>query len=295
MPSLPVVDRIGHLAIRTTDVDAAALEAVRTMGMREVERVDGCAYLTLGAEHHSLQYLPGDRDELDHLGLVAAGPEALERVRARAQAAGWELLSPEPLDAGIAAGLAIRGPEGVVYEVYLGMAEDQPAYAPTGVRPSRLGHVTLHPREPEPVRAFLEDVLDFRLSDTITGEGHFLRCNAEHHGIGMFRGRGTLHHSGWKVRSIAELGRLGDLLHEQGRNLLWGPVRHGAGHNIAAYFPEPAGSVIEYYTDMESIWAGPDWVPRTWDGSDPSWYTQWAPGRPQGFRDFGLPPAVRRA
>jgi catechol 2,3-dioxygenase-like lactoylglutathione lyase family enzyme len=285
-----VIDRVGHLAIRVRDLDAAVHCATHLMGMREVERRDGCVYLTLGAEHHTLQYLAADEDELDHLGLEAAGPAALATIRERVDEEGLAVVSETPLDDGIAEGFAFVGPDDVVYEIYTGMDRGQPAYHPTGVRPARLGHFTMHPRDPEAVRSFLERVLGFRLSDTIAGDGYFLRCNAEHHGIGLFRGVGKLHHHGWAVQSLTDLGRLGDLLDEQGSRLIWGPLRHGAGNNIAAYFVEPAGSVVEYYTDMEHIYDEGTFRPRTWDSADSRWYSRWSAGRPQGFRDFGLTP-----
>jgi catechol-2,3-dioxygenase len=291
--SLParVIDRIGHLAVGVRDLDAAVHCATHVMGMRESERRDGCAYLTLGREHHSLQYLAAGDDALDHLGLEAAGPEGLATVRARVAEHGLEVVSETPLDAGLADGFAFRGPDGVVYEVYVGMEGGQPPFAPTGVRPSRIGHFTMHATDPEAVRDFLVAVLGFRLSDTIAGDGYFLRCNSEHHGIGLFRGPiDKLHHTGWLVQSIGELGRLGDVLDEQGQRLVWGPLRHGAGNNIAAYFVEPAGSVVEYYADMEHILDEGSFAPRTWDGNDPGWYSRWSPGRPEGFRAHGLAP-----
>ena len=70
--SSAVVGSIGHLAIRTRDLDAAVQHAVETMGMRETQRDGGTSYLRVGDEHHSLQYVAADEDGLDHLGLLAA-------------------------------------------------------------------------------------------------------------------------------------------------------------------------------------------------------------------------------
>jgi catechol-2,3-dioxygenase len=289
---LPVINQIGHIAIRVRALEAAVSFASQVMGMREVERVDDCAYLTLGDEHHSVQYIASDRNGLDHLGLQAAGPTALAAVRERVDAAGLEIVSPTPLDRGVSDGFAFIGPDDVVYEVYCGMARDQRAFYPTGVRPDRLGHFTLHPKDPEAVREFLIRVLDFRLTDIIASEGYFLRCNSDHHGLGLFEGPGTLHHHAWKVQSVAELGRIADLLDEHRLTLLWGPVRHGAGNNIAVYFLEPAGSVVEYYADMEQILEEGTFQPRTWQSTDPRWYSLWSAGRPEGFRDHGLWPVI---
>ncbi len=286
----PAVEAIGHLAIRVRDIDAAVRDAVGLLGMRETRRDGDCVYLRVGAEHHSLQYIAAAEDGLDHLGLQAAGPEGLAAVRARVDAEGLQVVADGPLDAGLADGVAFVGPDGVTYEVYVGMDQGEPPYLPSGVRPARLGHVTMHPTDPPAVAAFLQRVLGFRVSDTVGDDGFFLRCNSLHHGIGLFRGRGTLHHHAWEVQSLAEVGRLADLLGEQGRRLLWGPIRHGVGNNIAAYFLEPAGSVVEYYADMEHILDEASFTPRAWDAEDSWWWSRWAEQRPAGFRDHGLRP-----
>lgn len=288
-----VIDGVGHLAIRVRDVDAAVRDAVELMGMREVQRDGACVYLRVGAEHHSLQYIASDEDGLDHLGLLAAGPAGLATVRERVAAEGLRVVADGPLDAGVADGFAFVGPDGITYEIYAGMEQGQPPYLPSGVRPERLGHVTLHPTDPPAVAAFLQRVLGFRLSDTVGPDGFFLRCNSLHHGIGLFRGRGTLHHHAWEVASLGEVGRLADLLGEQGRRLLWGPIRHGVGNNIAAYFLEPAGSVVEYYADMEHIYDEGSFEPRAWDAENSWWWSRWAEQRPPGFRDHGLVPRSR--
>jgi catechol 2,3-dioxygenase len=291
-PGPPVIAAVGHVALRVRDLEPAVRAATRVMGLRESERDGDTSYLTHGRPHHSLQYIAAAENAVDHIGLEAAGDWALEEIRARVARLGLRVVSERPLDRGIADGFAFVGPEGFVYEVYTGMRNGEPAYHATGVRPARLGHVTLNPRDPEAQRDFFVEVLDFRISDIVDGEGFFLRCNAEHHGIGLLLGRGVLHHHAWQVTSIADLGRLGDLLDEHGLSLLWGPLRHGAGNNIAAYFAEPAGTVVEYYTDMEHIYDEAAFTPRTWDAADSRWYALWARGRPEGFRDHGLGPAT---
>jgi catechol-2,3-dioxygenase len=285
-----VIDALGHLAIRVRDIDAAVRDAVEVMGMREVQRDGDGVYLRVGAEHHSLQYIAAEEDGLDHLGFLAAGPEGLAEVRSRVAAEGLPIVSEGPLDDGVADGFAFTGPDGMTFEVYTGMEQGQLPYWPSGVRPARLGHVTLHPTDPPATAAFLQRVLGFRVSDTVGADGFFLRCNSEHHAIGLFRGRGTLHHHAWEVQSLAELGRLADLLGQHRRRPLWGPIRHGVGENIAVYFLEPAGSVVEYYADMEHIYDEASFVPRAHDADDSWWWSVWAEQRPDGFRDHGLRP-----
>ena len=283
-----LITAIGHLAVRTPDVEACVAQATSVMGLAETARDESGVYLTEGSRHHSLHYIAADEAAGDHIGLEAADVGALEEIRHRLDAAGvrWFVGGDEML------GEAIRAvaPEGFIYEIYVGMPHGDVRHVQAGVRPNRFGHVTLRLKDPAPMCDFLCDVLGFRVSDAVAG-GFFLRCNVDHHGLGVLPGPGELHHHAWEVSSIAEVGRLCDRVHECGLRVLWGPVRHGAGNNIAAYFADPAGIIVEYYADMERIYDEEDFAPRDWDPGREDWLSLWQGGRPEGFRDFGIPPA----
>ena len=44
-----------------------------------------------------------------------------------------------------------------------------------------------------------------------------------------------LHHIAFEVRDISEVQRACDLLARNNIQLVWGPIRHVVGHNVAAY------------------------------------------------------------
>lgn len=284
-----VIAAVGHVALRVRDVDRAVEQATTVMGLRvSREHADGVD-LTHGAARHSLQFIHADHDALDHIGLEADGREALVEIRRRLAASGLPLLSDGPLDDALEDGLAFELPGGVPVEVYSGMPMDQPDYVPTGVRPTRFGHVNVYVEDPVPALEVLCGVLDFRISDRIRG-GAFTRCNADHHGIAVLPGPDKLHHHAWEVANIAELGRLGDVLHATGARLVEGPVRHGIGLNVAAYFVGASGEAVEYYTDMERVLDESAHVPGDWDVNGTDWYSRWVPRlAPDGFRDLGIP------
>jgi catechol 2,3-dioxygenase-like lactoylglutathione lyase family enzyme len=291
----PVISAIGHVAIVVADLDAAIHNATTIMGLRVSDLRDDGVDLTHGAPHHTLQYIAGDSGALDHIGLVAADAAALEEIHAAADAAGVRVLQDSPLDDSISEGLVLEGPEGFVFEIYRGMPEDEPTYAPTGVQPNRFGHVTIALSDPAGMRAFLEEVLGFRVSDDFAA-GFFLRCNVDHHGIGLFPGSPKLHHHAWEVQSPVELGQLADRVDQTGASLLLGPARHGAGNNIAVYYLEPSGAVVEYYCDMLRIYDEEAYKPVQWDLTDHKWFSRWAPTIPDGFIELGVPraePALR--
>jgi catechol 2,3-dioxygenase len=292
-----VIAAIGHVALRVRDLDAAVLHATGVMGMRVTERSPDRAELTEGSPHHSLQYLRSDADAVDHVGLEAADPAAVQEIRQRLERAGIPLLSDGPLDDCLQNGLAFTAPGGFVIEVYTGMPRNEaPIGVSSGVRPRRFGHLNLAVSQPPELIGLLLDVLDFRISDRFRG-GAFMRCNAEHHGLGVLGGPGVLQHHAWEVENIADLARLGDLLDDLRTPLLAGPVRHGMGNNIAAYFAGPGGVAIEYYCDMLRIFNEDAYVPGDWDEQDGlRWYTRWtqqAPGPDSPIRKLGMPPAVR--
>jgi catechol 2,3-dioxygenase len=292
----PVIRAIGHVAIRTEHLDACVDQAVQVMGLVETARDGEGAYLSEGSRHHSLQYIADDSGAVDHIGLEAADGDALLELRGRLEAENVRIVEVVDDDL-LGASVSFVGPEEFVFQAYVGMP---PAPAPqrqtslyasqatTGVRPNRFGHVTVRVRDTQRMCDFLCTVLDFRISDAVSG-GFFVRCNVDHHGLGVMPGPGEMHHHAWEVQSVADLARIGDRVHESGKHLLWGIVRHGVGNNIAAYFPDPAGPVVEYYTDMQKIYDDSDFQLREWDED---WYSMWSLGRPEGFADYGVPPAL---
>lgn len=288
MPS--VVTAIGHVGLRVADLEACVDHAEGVLGLRVSERAGNEVFLTCGGPHHALHLVRDEVPSVDHVGLVAGGPDGLDVLARRLADEGIAFeLGPGPF---VERALAFEGPAGFRFEVYTGMANVPSEYATAGIRPRRLGHVNVRVDDPGPMAAFLQRVLDFRISDVIgDGAAYFLRCNHDHHGIAVTRGWPMLHHHAWEVRDVSELVNLCDLLDVRGTGVLWGPVRHGAGENIAVYHREPSGAVVEHYTDMERIYDDGRARGGRWASDDPRWLSRWSPAALSGsFRELGLPP-----
>lgn len=286
-----MIKAIGHVGLRVPDLDQSVAWATTVMGLREVTREDGTAYLTHGGAHHSLQYLQSEEPALDHVALEAQDEAALHQLRDLLAQEGVEILSERPEELGIEQAIRFRGPDGHVFEVFSGMSDDQPRHTGRGVQPRKFGHPMLKSENPRATQDFLERVLGFRLSDDV-GEGTllFLRCNADHHGIGITRGGEGLHHYAWEAESLAILGMLGDVLEKNGGRFLWGPGRHGAGGNLFTYHLDPAGCVVEYYADLIKIYDEASYRPGRWVMSDHRFANLWGPGIPgHEFFDAGAP------
>jgi catechol 2,3-dioxygenase-like lactoylglutathione lyase family enzyme len=177
-----------------------------------------------------------------------------------------------------------------VIEVFTGMANGQGEFTGRGVQPRKFGHPTLTSPEPERTRALFEDVLGFRLSDTIGGDILiFLRCGVDHHGIGLQKGPPGLNHYAWGVESLATLGQLGDVLARNGGRFIWGPGRHAAGNNLFTYHFDPAGAVVEYYADLYQVWDEDTYVPGAWSMDDHRPQNLWGPGVPEALITAATP------
>ena len=116
----------------------------------------------------------------------------------------------------------------------------------------RLGQVGMTVPDVERVAAFYEKIVGLEISDRADG-AIFLRCDAEHHCLGLYPGseRG-LHHLGLEVHDAAAL----DIVRQElvQRNLEPLPaefVHPGIGASICCR--DPDGNLLEFYTGMQQL------------------------------------------
>ena len=268
------ISEIGYVSLATRDLRASIENAEKVLGLTPVEVTRTKAYFGSGTGTRDLIYTASDSDGADHFGLIAPNRGELDAIEEKVRRSGFRIIANQPFEDHIEAGFAFVGPEGFTFHVHLGPTRWD--IRTGGFGPDRLGHFTVRVQDTVTFAKFLIDIFDFRISDRIgVSQGFFLRCNPDHHGIALIESDWTgLHHHAWEAQSIADLGRLGDRLARNGSRLIWGPVRHGAGHNIAAYYQEPSGSVIELYTDLERIY-DKERAEFLWDPEDMFWLNQW--------------------
>ncbi|MGY0565709.1 MAG: VOC family protein, partial [Paraglaciecola chathamensis] len=122
--------------------------------------------------------------------------------------------------------------------------------------PLKMGHVLLFTPDVESSLAFLETILDMRLSDR-SGSGIVFthsQGGSEHHVIAFAKSSHIgFHHASFLVGSPDEVGLGGTRMIEKGHNKSWGFGRHAIGSNFFHYVADPWGSYAEYYSDMDYI------------------------------------------
>jgi catechol 2,3-dioxygenase len=284
---------IGHVGLQVTDPDRSGAFAKQVLGLTESPARPGELLLTANEKHHELQLIAADVPRFDHVGLEVETEAELWAVGERVLAAGGVKIDDHDPGPGLGKCLRFSGPAGIEYEIYTDMTRT-PLGVESHLKPliRRLGHLTFLSTDAEAILAFWLDGLSFRLSDQFEGMS-WTRCDADHHGLAVGpREFGTvLHHHAWEVQDLGALGAYCDQLALDDLALLWGPVRHGPGFNLATYLPDLDGGAVEVYSDLmriddEAAYRAVDW------STQPRALNLWGPGPGEDLLEVGI--AVER-
>ncbi len=269
---------IGHLALASPDVDRLAAYYTEVLGFELSARTDGAAYLTPELAHHAVTVQQGKESGLDHLAFRIEG--SLGDAEQELASAGIKAERKTDAEPGIAELLEIEDLDGNPLQLYAEI-EERAELAPSGVRPQKLGHVCYFVRDVQATTEFYEQ-LGFKWSDWMGDFFVFLRCNADHHALNLLRSENNkrLHHIGWELRDWANIQTACDWLARNDYPLVWGPGRHGPGHNLFTYHRDPDGNVVELFAELdlmldESLGY---FDPRPWHHDFPQRPKVWTPG-----------------
>jgi catechol 2,3-dioxygenase-like lactoylglutathione lyase family enzyme len=282
---------IGHIALRTTDVERSAGFLTEILGLRRTWEAGGAVSLSCNEKHHEVEILPGDRAGIDHLGLEIEDERDLERLREALIAAGAEILSETPQEPGLRRALRVLIPMGLVLELYTGMQREPPSvehYMPPLAR--RFGHASFLTTDRLEAQRFFTEVLGFRVTDTLGDRVTWMRCDTDHHGVALVQStRSALHHYAFELENWGAIERYGDQLAFLRRRLVWGPGRHGPGRNLYAYLPDPDNTIVEGYADLLQITDEAHYEAMDWDLRGEQALNLWGPLPPADWREYGVP------
>jgi catechol 2,3-dioxygenase len=132
-----------------------------------------------------------------------------------------------------------------------------------GFQLRKIGHIVLNCRDLERSIRFYTEVLGFQVSDVypdemMPGGMAFLRCNPDHHGIGLVGGldKGAtnldLNHVAFEVGSLDEVLLAARRLREHGAIIDF-EGRRRAGVQIAVEFRDPDGHRLEIYWGLDQV------------------------------------------
>lgn len=155
---------------------------------------------------------------------------------------------------------------------------NQPGPAYDRATPIEVGHVVFFVTDLAATTAFYQEQLGFQISDRYPGRGHFMRCSPAggHHDLFLLQlpqPRAGLNHVAFTVRDVHEVFGGGLHMSRSGWATELGPGRHPISSAIFWYFINPAGALVEYYTDEDELTA--DWQPRDFTPG-PTVFAEWA-------------------
>jgi catechol 2,3-dioxygenase-like lactoylglutathione lyase family enzyme len=254
-------------------------------GLANVAEDTGIAFLAAegSPEQYVVRLRKAEEKRLDLVSYGAATPEDVDALAHELTVAEVRLISqPGKLDTpGGGHGFRFFDVDGRTIEVSADVeARQHRRIEEKESIPVRLSHVVLNSPDLDRTRAWYEQHLGFRLSDTLSsphmGEVmHFMRISNQHHSMALARGPHTsLHHVSFEMRGIDEYMYGTGRLLRAGVRKVWGPGRHMAGDNTFSYFLDPHGNTVEYTTELESL-DEDTWHPHVYDFSQPEVTDQW--------------------
>jgi catechol 2,3-dioxygenase-like lactoylglutathione lyase family enzyme len=288
-----VISGLHHYALEVPDL-AVAEGFLQDFGLETGEKDGSLVAQCPGRNQEQARLVEAPAKRLHHVSFTLR-PGSLDAVRESLDRAGTPVIEPP---AGAAEdGLWVRDPDGT--PVQLLSAEPVPArplpeilsnaggthqrigvaqwlQAKEDVMPSRLGHTLLFTPQPQQMTEFYTEVLGLRVSDRIHGLVTFLNAGpGDHHVFGFIASSHPgFHHASFEVPSIDAIAIGADRMRSKGRAAGWGLGRHTIGSNFFHYNPDPWGSWIEWFSDIDQIddcWVAGEWEvpPHLWGTPPP--------------------------
>lgn len=291
------IQRAGYVAHRSPDPSRAAAFAVDHMGFSLVHvDSEGRHYLAAaGLDPYSLVYVPGEHG-IDHVSFVVPDLAALDREeeRLRSVADSVERIDENPMwRAGRAVG--VKSPAGHEVRVTPGVHVDVPMAAlvvPEATAPAPISHdhIAIFTQDPEAEMAFVSEILGLKESARVVAPEvgpviAFFRSHTLFHCYTIVRGpRNGVHHYQYTLKNAPAVHAAYESMRDKPEvDVVWGPLRHGPGHNVAFYFRDADGAFVEYSAEEEVILDGEAYLVQEWSAENPMFADEWGSAPPEVF------------
>jgi 3,4-dihydroxy-9,10-secoandrosta-1,3,5(10)-triene-9,17-dione 4,5-dioxygenase len=294
------IKSLGYIKIQTADIERWRTFAFDALGFAQGSGPDPQAlYLRMDERPARIIVVPGDTDQVVHVGWEVRDGLALQRVRDTLERAGVAVkpLSVEEADERrVEDVFAFTDPTGTPSEVFFGPALDHsPVVTPFGANfvtgAQGLGHVVLPTMDPAGAFAFYSETLGFLPRGAMRLPAppefgplriRFFGVNERHHSMALcpapHGGAPGLVHIMVEVDSLDAVGRALDRVVKQGFSLSSSLGRHTNDKMISFYVRAPGGWDIEFGTDgmkvdetyytSEEITSDSYWG-HDWSGAEP--------------------------
>jgi catechol 2,3-dioxygenase len=306
------IAHVGHVELLTPCPEESLRFFTEVMGLTENGRQGDSVFLRTwdDYEHHTVKLTAHATSGIRRTGLRAASQEALDRLVATVDAAGYGR-GWDDKDAGIGPAYLFADPDGHEFELYwetewykapgsLRPALKNQAYPGRGICVRRLDHVNFLAADVEPNGDFLTDVLGARTTEQImlddgTISAQWLHFTNKSYDIvysGDWTGsRGRLHHIAFAADTREDILRAADICLENDVFIETGPHKHAIQQTFFLYVYEPGGNRIELCNPGARLILAPDWQPITWTQAERAKGQAWGLKTIESFHTHGTPPA----
>ncbi len=246
--------RIGHASFETPDLAQAIAHYTEVIGLALAARDGKRAFLTSRIGQLSIELAEGTAPRCSRLSFEVAADTDLAAVKKNLAERGVSAEIRSDPAPGMAKVLSFADPKGTAIDLFNEWQTIGNRGQVVGIGALKLGHVAFVTPDPAAMAKFYGDVLGFRVSDWIGDFFVFMRCNADHHSVNFITGKTIkMHHMAFELKDFSHLQTACDLFGERKIPIIWGPVRLGPGHNIAAFHRDPDDWVIEVYAELDQM------------------------------------------
>jgi catechol 2,3-dioxygenase-like lactoylglutathione lyase family enzyme len=273
--------RIGHATFETPDLDKAIDYYDEFMGLKLAEREKDRAFLATKIGLLTIQLNKSDREHCTSMSFeVSPDSDFGEMANDLAKDGIRSELRNDSVP-GMGQVLSFQDNKGTTIELFKDWSYLCKHAQVPGIGPLKLGHVAFYTPDVQATVAFYEKVLGFRHSDSIGDFFVFMRCSPDHHTVNFFKGpEAKLHHIAFEMKDFMHLQNSCELMGQRKVPILWGPLRHGPGHNIATYHRNQDGQMVEFFCELDKMLDEElgYFEPRPWHHDTPQRPKVWQPG-----------------
>lgn len=282
--------RIGHATFETPDLARQTEYYTDLLGLTVAAREKDSVYLATKIGQLAIELNKGDQERCAKLSFEVAPNSDFGDLARELGKDGIKSELKNDSAPGIGQVLTFQDCKGTTVELFKDWSYLGKHTPVAGVGPLKLGHVAWVVNDVQATCDFYQRVLGFRVSDWIGDFFVFIRCNADHHTLNFIRGKNEkMHHMAFELKDVVHLQSACDLMGQRKQPILWGPLRHGPGHNMAIHHRNPDDQVIELYCELDQMLDEElgYFVPRPWHHDTPQRPKVW----PHGLNNcWGLPP-----
>lgn len=284
------VCRIGHVSLETPDIASEVAHYTEVVGLVETTRESNRVILSTSLGEEVLILEKGSSAQVVRMAFQVAPGSDFDEIERSLQEAGIRSRRASNPTPAISDTLLFEDPRGTTIELFSEAKQPLPAEA-KGIMPLKLGHVAYVVPSPQVMVDFYTNVLGFRVSDWMGDYFAFLRCGPDHHTVNFVTGeRSGMHHMAFELKDWSHVQQACEVLGQKNIKIIWGPGRHGIGHNVFVYHRDKDDHIVEFYIEMDQMKdeALGYFEPRPWHKDRPQRPKVWERG-PAGLV-WGTPP-----